>query len=159
MDGATQRIEQQLTMLLRRVQSIHVSTSSGEVELDRSAYGILGRLADEGPQRIGLLAAAFGLDPSTITRQVQALEKVDLVHRQPDPEDRRASILDLTDEGREVFERTRAVRRERLEAVLDDWSADDRDGFARLLTKLNDSITGLVEQGRGRSDGEGQRST
>jgi DNA-binding MarR family transcriptional regulator len=148
MEDATRRIEQQLTILLRRVQSIHVSTSSGDVDLDRSAYGILGRLADEGPQRIGLLASAFGLDPSTVTRQVQALERLDLVVRQPDPEDRRASILDLSEEGREVFERTRSYRRQRLEEALDDWEQSDREDFARLLTQMNTSITALVEQGR-----------
>jgi DNA-binding MarR family transcriptional regulator len=156
MDGATERIEQQLAILLRRVQVIHVSTSSGEVELDRSAYGILGRLADEGPQRIGLLAASFGLDPSTITRQVQALERVALVKRETDPEDRRASILDLTDEGREVFERTRSHRQKRLQEVLDDWSDADRQELARLLTQMNDSITTLVERVRAP---ETQRST
>ena len=87
-------------MLLRRVQRIHLSTSDGDVDLDRSAYGIMCRLADEGPQRLGALAQAFGLDPSTITRQVQALEEIGLASRKTDPSDRRASILDLTAEGR-----------------------------------------------------------
>ena len=150
MDGAVERIEQQLTMLLRRVQSIHISTSSGEIELDRSAYGILCRLADEGPQRLGALASAFGLDPSTITRQVQALEKAGLVQRRIDEVDRRASILDLSTEGREVLGRTRAYRRGRLEAVLADWPTSDRDELARLLTKINDSVAALVEHTRAR---------
>lgn len=150
MDGAVERIEQQLTMLLRRVQSIHISTSSGEIELDRSAYGILCRLADEGPQRLGALASAFGLDPSTITRQVQALEKAGLVQRRIDEVDRRASILDLSTEGGEVLGRTRAYRRGRLEEVLADWPTSDRDELARLLTKINDSVAALVENTRAR---------
>ena len=58
------------------------------------------KLADEGPQRLGALAQAFGLDPSTITRQVQALEEIGIAGRKTDPSDRRASILDLTPEGR-----------------------------------------------------------
>ena len=148
MDGVTEQIEQQMTILLRRVQSIHISTSSGEMDLDRSAYGILCRLADHGPQRLGALAAAFGLDPSTITRQVQALEKAGLVHRRADDADRRASILDLTEEGRTVLEHTRRYRRERLEEVLADWPDSDRRELARLLTKANDSITALVEGAR-----------
>ena len=74
MDTANKQIEQQITVLLRRVQRIHLSTTSGDVNLERSAYGIMCKLADEGPQRLGALAVAFGLDPSTITRQVQALE-------------------------------------------------------------------------------------
>jgi DNA-binding MarR family transcriptional regulator len=151
MDRATEQIEQQLTMLLRRVQSIHISTSSGEMDLDRSAYGIMCRLADEGPQRLGSLASAFGLDPSTITRQVQALEKAELVQRRSDEDDRRASIVDLTEEGSTVLAHTRAYRRERLEEVFGDWTETDRDELARLLTKVNDSIAALAERERARS--------
>jgi DNA-binding MarR family transcriptional regulator len=145
-DHVMEQIEQQMTMLLRRVQRIHISTSSGEMDLDRSAYGILCRLADEGPQRLGLLAVAFGLDPSTITRQVQAMEKAQLVRRSPDPDDRRASILDLTEEGRSVLAHTRAYRRKRLEQVFGDWPGADREELARLLTKANDSIASMVER-------------
>lgn len=145
MDGATEQIEQQLTILLRRVQRIHLSTSSGEMDIERSAYGILCRLADDGPQRLGVLASGFGLDPSTITRQVQAMERVGLVERHSDAQDRRASILQLTEEGRSVLAHTRAHRRQRMEAVFADWDGQDREELARLLTKLNDSITMLVE--------------
>ena len=148
MDGVSERIEQQMTMLLRRVQSIHISTSSGEMDLDRSAYGILCQLADKGCQRLGALATAFGLDPSTITRQVQALERAGLVSRRADDEDRRASILDLTEEGRTVLEHTRAYRRGRLQQILDDWPGTDREELARLLTKFNDSIQHLVDKDR-----------
>jgi DNA-binding MarR family transcriptional regulator len=155
MRRVTDQIEQQMTILLRRVQSIHISTSSGEMDLDRSAYGILCRLADEGPQRLGALASAFGLDPSTITRQVQALEKADLVFRRADHDDRRASVLDLTDEGRTVLQRTREYRRERTEELFADWSDADLQEMARLLTKTNDSITALVERSRPRETHRG----
>ena len=140
----TTRIEQQLTILLRRVQRIHITTSAGEIELDRSAYGILCRLVDEGPQRLGTLAQAFGLDPSTITRQAQALEHEGFVERRPDPTDRRASLLDLSDQGREVLSATRNRRREWLQAALGDWDAHDHEEFGRLLEKFNLSIDKIV---------------
>jgi DNA-binding MarR family transcriptional regulator len=139
------QIEQQMTVLLRRVQRIHVSTSEGDVYLDRSAYGIMCRLADEGPQRLGSFATVFGLDPSTITRQVQALERAGLAARTTDVTDRRASILDLTEEGREVLARTRAYRRQRLRDAMSDWSEQDKAEVARLLTKLNTSLDTLFE--------------
>ena len=144
MTGPNTQIEQQLTILLRRVQRIHLSTSSGEVDLDRSAYGIMCRLADEGPQRLGALAQAFGLDPSTITRQVQALENAGLAERRTDAADRRASILDLSQEGREVLSRTREYRRSRLEAALSDWSTREKEDFGRLLEKFNVSAESLA---------------
>jgi DNA-binding MarR family transcriptional regulator len=141
----TTQIEQQLTILLRRVQRIHFTTSVGEVVLDRSAYGIMCRLADQGAQRLGSLAQAFGLDPSTITRQVQSLENAGLVNRHTDPKDRRASLLDLTAEGHEALATTRAHRREWLRAALDDWPKEDREDFGRLLEKFNLSIDKLVQ--------------
>jgi DNA-binding MarR family transcriptional regulator len=149
----TTRIEQQLTMLLRRTQRIHLTTAAGEVELDRSGYGIMCRLHDEGAQRLSSLAQAFGLDPSTITRQVQALEANGLVRREVDPTDRRASLLDLSEEGRKRLTETRERRRARLQEVLDDWSAQDLDDFGRLLERFNGSIDRLVQRlGSDRTD-------
>ena len=84
-------IEQQLFTLLRRSQAIHVTTRSGETELDRSTYGILCLVADEGPQRLGAIATRFRLDPSTITRQVQAVVRLGLAEKAVDPADRRAT--------------------------------------------------------------------
>jgi DNA-binding MarR family transcriptional regulator len=146
MDTANKHIEQQLTVLLRRVQRIHLSTSSGDVALERSAYGIMCQLADEGPQRLGALATTFGLDPSTITRQVQALEELQLAQRNTDPSDRRASILDLSDTGRTVLEETRAHRRARLQLALADWPEGDLKDFARLLAEFNLSLDRLLER-------------
>ena len=146
MSGPNSQIEQQLTILLRRVQRIHLSTATGEVDLDRSAYGIMCRLADEGPQRLGSLALAFGLDPSTITRQVQALENAGLAQRSPDPVDRRASILDLSPGGRDVLLRTREYRRARFEAALSEWTPEERSEFARLLEKFNQSVESQIHE-------------
>jgi DNA-binding MarR family transcriptional regulator len=144
MDTANEQIEQQMTVLLRRVQRIHLSTTVGDVNLERSAYGIMCKLADEGPQRLGALASAFGLDPSTITRQVQALEEIELAERTTDPTDRRASILDLTPNGREVLDKTRQHRRARMREALSDWSQQDLDDFGRLLKEFNVSVDRLL---------------
>lgn len=99
MGDARTRIEQQMTMLFRRAQKVHVMANHAEVDLDRSAYAILCRVDDEGPQRLGAVATAFGLDPSTITRQVQSLERAGLAGCDPDPRDRRVTILSLTEPG------------------------------------------------------------
>ena len=152
----TSRLEQQLTVLLRRVQSIHFSTSSGEIDLDRAAYGILCRIADHGPQRLGALAQAFGLDPSTITRQVQSLEQAALVVRSSDPSDRRASLLDLSEEGQRVLTQTRDLRRQWMQQALGDWSDDEVADFARLLEKFNTSIDHLAEAAEGQISAEGE---
>src|ERR1700745_1569817 len=49
-----------------------------------------------GPMRLGDLAAAEGIAPSTLTRLVTALEESGYVRRCADPSDARASTLTIT---------------------------------------------------------------
>ena len=137
-------IEHELFKLLRRTNAIHVQTSSGEVELERSAYGILCLIADEGPQRLGSIAHAFRLDPSTITRQVQAVERLGLAEKTTDPLDRRATLLYLTKAGAEAVGTARAHRRRMLDAILSDWTPGEREDFLRALTRFNDTVDGWI---------------
>jgi len=144
MGDARTRIEQQMTMLFRRAQRVHIMGSHADIDLDRSAYAILCRLDDEGPQRLGALASAFGLDPSTITRQVQSLERAGLAARTTDARDRRVSMLSLTDSGRQAVQATRHHRRSQLNTLLQDWSEDDVEAFGTLLERFNHSLDQLT---------------
>ena len=136
-------IEEQLTAFLRRGYRVQMPQQAGGVRLDRAAYGTMCKLADDGPQHLAALAKAFGLDPSTITRQVKSLEAAGLAVRSKDVYDRRVVVLDLTDRGRDVLERARADRRERLQKVLADWSAADLEDLGRLMEEFNDSMSRL----------------
>jgi DNA-binding MarR family transcriptional regulator len=60
-----------------------------------------------GPLRLGDLAAAEGIAPSTLTRLVTALEERGYVDRTPVPGDARASTLAITAAGHAVLERIR----------------------------------------------------
>jgi DNA-binding MarR family transcriptional regulator len=60
-----------------------------------------------GPMRLGDVAAAEGIAPSTLTRIVTALEDRAYVERCAVPGDARASTLTVTARGHEVLERIR----------------------------------------------------
>ena len=60
-----------------------------------------------GPMRLGDLAAAEGIAPSTLTRLVTALEDSGYVRRYADPTDARASTLAITPRGHDMLERLR----------------------------------------------------
>jgi DNA-binding MarR family transcriptional regulator len=62
----------------------------------------------QGPLRLGDLAAAEGIAPSTLTRLVAVLEELGYVQRCADPRDARASTLAITELGHETLERLRA---------------------------------------------------
>src|SRR6187431_1011561 len=71
--------------------------------LTPSEYSVISLLDHAGPRRVCDLAEADGPDASTVSRRVAALADRDLVARTPDPQDRRAHRITLTDRGRAVL--------------------------------------------------------
>jgi DNA-binding MarR family transcriptional regulator len=82
-----------------------------EYGLSLSALEILGRLAasEDRRKRLSLLAEETGLSLSRVSRIVDALERRDLVRRQPCPSDARAVNAHLTDEGLDLARRAQAA--------------------------------------------------
>jgi DNA-binding MarR family transcriptional regulator len=117
------------------------------VAMERSSYAILCLILDDGPQRLGTIASSFALDPSTITRQVQAVVNLGLAEKVPDPSDGRASLLQLTPEGRTAIETVRKQRRHLLDLITEDWTADERAGFLRALRRFNAKVDDWVVHG------------
>ncbi|MFD9733692.1 MarR family winged helix-turn-helix transcriptional regulator [Umezawaea sp. NPDC059074] len=64
---------------------------------------VLSELAMHGPMRIGEIAVRALCSQPTATTVVTGLEASGLVHREPDPADGRATIVELTGPGREMI--------------------------------------------------------
>ena len=94
-------------------------------------------LMESGPMRSNLLAEAVFSDPSTISRQVSVLVDHGLVVREPDPEDRRATLLAISPAGRSVVAEKMRLRDEHLASITAGWSDRDRDRFAELFTRFS----------------------
>ena len=56
----------------------------------------------DGPLRLGHVASALDVAPRSVTSKVDAAEADGLVRRIADPTDRRATLIELTDAGRET---------------------------------------------------------
>jgi DNA-binding MarR family transcriptional regulator len=115
--------------------SIHLDVAGRPLE--RAAYGLLSRIASGGPERLSALAADICVDLSTVSRQVAGLEAAGLVRRTPDPTDRRASLIEATGTGAEVFAENRSKWLGALRELLADWTSAERQEFARLFARLN----------------------
>jgi DNA-binding MarR family transcriptional regulator len=131
-------IETEMTRLTRTMAMLGRPPEAAGV--DRAGYLLLRTLERIGPASINTIAAAVGLDGSTVTRQVAAMKEQGLVERQTNPGDRRSCIISPTTDGRSVMRQMRRQRRSNLDQVTSDWSDDDRTTLGRLLAKLNDSI-------------------
>lgn len=76
------------------------------------------RRQDGWHMRMQQLARATALSPSATTRLVSRLEDRSLLRRVLCAEDRRGIYTELTDAGRDLYERTRPVHEETLARVL-----------------------------------------
>nr|WP_255523990.1 MarR family transcriptional regulator [Terrabacter sp. MAHUQ-38] len=80
---------------------------------------LLALLDELGPSRVSALAAADHSSQPTTTTQLQRLEASGWVHRGADPDDARASLVSLSDEGRAALEDVRRARLAVLSPALD----------------------------------------
>ena len=149
-DDAVRTIEGQVAMLLRLSERTRRSAARRQGELERSAYLVLGVLAVDGSTSVNAIAEALRLDPSTVTRQVLAMEQAGLVTRTAHPDDGRVTVVEATDEGVDALRRTRDVRAALYGEILDAWSDADRADLARLLTRLNADVDAWARAHLGR---------
>jgi DNA-binding MarR family transcriptional regulator len=89
-----------------------------------------------GPMRLGDLAAAERIAPSTLTRIVSVLEEQGYVERRAVPGDARASELAVTPQGHEVLDRIRQANTTVLADSLLKLSPDHRAALAAALPAL-----------------------
>lgn len=114
--------------------------ASGDTAVDQAGLVVLHRLACAPDVRPSDIAADLGLDASTVSRHLRALEQLGLVERAGDPEDRRAQRVSLSHHGRDVLDRAIAQRQAVVAAALAGWSDTDRRTLERLLVRLADDL-------------------
>jgi DNA-binding MarR family transcriptional regulator len=109
---------------------------------------LLAALDTDGPQRMGHLAHRLGVVPRTITPMVDALEDGGLVTREDDPDDRRATMLRITDAGRSELTRSRSDRKSTIGEVFEVLSDNERTVLAGVLDKLRAAARTGLERDR-----------
>jgi DNA-binding MarR family transcriptional regulator len=107
--------------------------------LNEGDYGVLAALRRAG--------APYQLTPSDLARHqmmtsggmtaaIDRLERKGLVARRPNPNDRRGSLVRLTDEGRKVVDRAMELQAEAESRLVQALDASERNTLEQLLRKL-----------------------
>ncbi|MFG2512144.1 MarR family winged helix-turn-helix transcriptional regulator [Streptomyces sp. NPDC048584] len=135
-----ERALHRITYLSRSARQHERLMALAGVPLDRAAVALLRQMADTEPMRPGELAARLGVEASHVTRTVQQLQKSGHVSRVPDPDDRRAQRIELTDAGREAIRRIRETGIRGMQVALADWSAQDLRQLAALFHRMVDDF-------------------
>lgn len=131
-------IERALVVLIRgSTRGRELLTDRGLARVTFPAYALLTQLLrrDE-PATVTELARCLGLDKSTTSRQVAALERDGLIERVRTPADGRAVLIRLSPDGRRALTEEVTSRRAALRDLLSGWPHRDRAELARLLGTL-----------------------
>ena len=114
------------------------------VEKVRPAYlGVLMSLWREDRLNVGELGRRAGLEPSTMTGLLDRMERDGLVLREPDPADRRAHRIALTELGRGAAHPVTEVVGRALEKTLEGIAAEDLDRVKGILRRVLANARGL----------------
>ena len=135
-------LEQEVGVLIRRVRRV-IGVRAREVHesLQPSSYLILAYVNENGPVRASSIVEVFDIDKGAISRQVSHLIELGLVERTPDPDDGRATLLSVTDEGTRRMNDVAAHRRKWLAEQLGDWSERELTDFVSELSRYNTALS------------------
>ncbi|HEU0103544.1 MAG TPA: MarR family transcriptional regulator [Mycobacteriales bacterium] len=109
--------------------------------LTRTQFSVLGALARAGRLRLAVLVEREGVNPTMLSRIVGALEADGLLARSPDPDDGRAVVLEVTDAGRELYQRLQGERA----ALIEDYLRSLPPAQNRRLVEALPVLEGLAQ--------------
>jgi DNA-binding MarR family transcriptional regulator len=143
MNESVAEIDQEIFSLLRQlVRSGRLAESRldgvlGDSCLTATRILALQRIGQaESPLSLGQLAAQMAFVKSNVTQLVDRLEAENLVQRVPDPKDRRCTLVELTNEGRQHYQAGLQALQS-LEADLNLlYTLEERLELTNLLSRL-----------------------
>jgi len=104
--------------------------------LSLARFRVLRALASGGRLRMNELSTALGVVPRTVTTIIDALENDRMVARLADPADRRATLVQITEEGLSQLRRLRALRDAAAAELFEVLTPAEKQQLARLLRRL-----------------------
>jgi DNA-binding MarR family transcriptional regulator len=134
--------ERYLTVHHRMLRAVNDEMSGCGLSMARTK--VLRRLHEQGPTRQNVLAVEFGLSPHSITDLVDGLERLGLAERRPDPTDRRAKLVAITNAGEASLDVANATLERLHTQIFGALSEADRVTFLRLLEHLDEAARRLI---------------
>jgi DNA-binding MarR family transcriptional regulator len=135
--GADESLSEAFWSVARRLrETSHEALAPWDIT--PSAFRALRVLGRHEAMRLSELSEHLRIAPRSVTEVADTLESRGLAERRPDPADRRATLVGLTERGSCVLDAIRAARGTEAERVFGRLSATDRAHLARLLRILRD---------------------
>lgn len=117
---------------------------SGQRSLTGTKYGFLQHLS-YCDARLTELAHRLLVSAPVASRAIVSLESDGMVERHADPEDGRASLISITDQGRAKLSESEGNAVDRFADALSKWSPADAEQAISILQELNVHLIDVTE--------------
>lgn len=97
-------------------------------------------------QKQSWYAELLEIEPITLTRTIDRMEDAGWLKRCPDPADRRANLLHLTEKSRDKVEGVRSTVEQLFEKMLGGLNSKDRAALLTFLESVNANLIGAREK-------------
>lgn len=130
------------------IASNAVSNRIAEIYRDRfdlkvPEWRIMAVLGDTGPATQRELAERTLMDKVAVNRACRTLAERGFVEREPNATDGRSHHLELTAQGRTIYDRIMPLTLQMEQQLFASFSAAERDTFVRLLTRVREQAGAL----------------
>jgi DNA-binding MarR family transcriptional regulator len=117
-----------------------IERTFADLRLTQAEAHVLAALAEQAPCSINDLYHRFGHKRSTLTSLLDRLEERGWARRGAHPASRRLVLVELTEEGRVIADRTQAAVREVEARLMAHVDSADVAAFARVLSALEEEL-------------------
>lgn len=142
-----QDIEETLAAYQSLIHALHAASAPQwlDLEISMAQLKVLMAVARVEHCPVGKVADTLSVGLPTASHLVDKLVVAGLARRTEDPEDRRRTLVSLTDSGRELLTRLRQGGRDQLQSWITKLDAEDAAALRRGLQALAD-VAGAVSR-------------
>jgi len=140
-----------LIRILANIYSAAIAQKAGPDELSGPRMGILLRLmiADESGSSFGISPTQLShyqhVKKNTISSLLRGLEESSLIERMPDPQDKRAFMIRITQKGKQLVKTVGPERLKMMNDLASDLTDEEKKQLITLLDKLRKSMRDRVD--------------
>lgn len=114
---------------------------------------IIEAIGVEEPRNMSVIARSLSVTVSTLTTNMNGLERKGYIKRERSTADRRVVHVRLTEQGKKAFYHHRDFHKKMIRAIVKDLSEEEMEILYRCLVNLNDFLE-MEDTDTGQEDGK-----
>lgn len=114
--------------------------TEGYKDISNNDLHIIEAIGVEEPHNMSMIANKLTVTVSTLTTNMNGLEKKGYIRRERGQEDKRVVYVTLTEKGRKAFYHHRDFHKKMIRAIVKDLNEDEMEILYRCLMNLNNFL-------------------